>query len=123
MAEVFPDLEDRAKMYANGPSYTGIIDGEVAICAGVVILWPGVGEAWIAAAPLVYQYPLFLHRNVTRMLDRIIAEYNLHRVQAIVTHDFVRGQRWIERIGFKREGMLTQYLPDKTDCIRYARYL
>jgi len=121
--EFFPDLEKRGRLYSeNGPAYSAVINGKIWGCAGVILLWPGVGEAWaISILNAPQTFPIFFHKAVIQMLNRIIKLHELHRVQAAVRCDWEQAQKWIERIGFEREGLMRQYLPDHADCWRYAK--
>ena len=44
--------EIRLRVDASGPAYTGLVDGKVAGFAGVILMWPGVGEGWILGSDL-----------------------------------------------------------------------
>jgi RimJ/RimL family protein N-acetyltransferase len=48
-------------------------------------------------------------------------ELNLHRIHVTVSARNVRAIKWIERIYFKREGVLKKYTFDKNDMIMYSR--
>jgi len=110
------------RVYAKcGPAYTALDGNAIIGIAGVVILWPGVGEAWVYANPEIRRYPKTIHRAVKEKLDEIIAGYGLHRVQAFVLSDFETGIRWVKRLGFEEEGLMRAYTPDGKDCIRFAR--
>ena len=97
-------------------------DGSVLAAAGIMPLWKGVGEAWVLAPPSTNEhFGLYLHRAVTTYLDRIVKEYQLHRVQSAVLCDFITSHRWIKRLGFMKEGPLYCYGPDKRTFYRYAK--
>lgn len=105
----------------SGPAYTAMIDGDVVGCAGVILSWRGCGEVWSVLADEAKLYPLFLHRSVKRMLNMIIEEHELHRVQGIVINGVEKGHAWMRRLGFKSEGLMKNYTPDKDSAWRYAR--
>jgi hypothetical protein len=112
---------DPIPMIQAGPAFSLIIKEKVVIIGGVAILWPGVGEAWVISSPLVTTYPLALTRSVKRYLGLIEKAKHLHRVQAVVLVDHPTGHRWIRGLGFKCEGMMIAYGPNKEDFMRYAK--
>jgi hypothetical protein len=112
---------DLAKSYAKqGPAFSGFADGEIIACAGVVILWPGTGEAWCLVSPRVRAYPLFFHRATILHLGLIVQEKHLCRIQANVQKDFPMGHRWIVSLGFESEGDMPMYFGGLT-FTRYAK--
>jgi hypothetical protein len=107
-------------MKVRGPAYTGRIDDEIAICAGVLIPWPGLGEAWAVLSDLGRQHPLFVHRRVARVLRSIIRECHLNRIQCGVDISFSVGREWVERLGFRPESVMPQYGPKGETFVRYV---
>ncbi len=104
-----------------GPAYTGFKGYEAIAIGGVSILWPGVGEAFIFASELIKKNQCWFHKKIVRQIIAIEEEHGLHRIQASVRVGNLQAQKWIERLGFKSEGEMKKFGPDKTDCIRYAR--
>ena len=116
------DVRERLKYFAtNGPSYTGMIHGDVVGCAGVFIHWSGMGEAWVLSSPLVERFKLSFHRAVKQTLDMIQDNLKLHRIQCVVHAEYTRSQKWVERLGFKKEGLLNKYAPDQAAYYMYGR--
>ena len=103
-----------------GPAFTGVVDGKIIGCAGVGLMWDGVGEAWAVLSHDIELHRLWFHRTARRGLVMLMAAMNLHRLQASVRIDIERNCRWLEAFGFVREGIMHGYAPDKTDCVRYA---
>lgn len=56
-----------------------------------------------------------------QVLDDIAEQNNFVRVQATTHRQFERGRRFLEWLGFEREGVLRNYGPDGSDHIIYAR--
>ncbi len=103
-----------------GPAFTFTVDDVPLACAGVVILWPGVGSAWTMISQPMLDYPLWLTRTVRRMLYQIIEQHDLHRVETVALMDSVANQRWLEALGFVREGGIAHgYLSDKRSAMRF----
>ena len=106
---------------AHGPAFTILNEKEIIGIAGVVILWPGVGEAWTFLNPSFKRYAKSIHRAVKEKLQEIMDTFNLHRVQTTVLDGFEAGIRWVKRLGFEEEGIMKAYGPNGEDFIRFAR--
>ena len=116
------NVRERVEFYAGqGPSYTGMIDGEIMGCAGVFLHWPGMGEAWVFGSPLIERFKLSFHRVVKKTLNAIQTNLRLHRIQCVVHADYTRSQKWVERLGFIEEGLLNKYGPDQASYYMYGR--
>jgi Acetyltransferases, including N-acetylases of ribosomal proteins len=110
-----------AACWEHGAAYCGWLGGDILACAGVTLLWRGVGAAWCITSPLVARHPLSFHRAVRRMLDLLEASLGLHRVQVEVQGDHFVSQRWVERLGFEFEGFMPGYGPDGSRYVRFGR--
>jgi hypothetical protein len=116
------DVKRRAVFYQQaGPAWTGLYDGEIMACCGVIILWAGVAEAWLVTTNLCEQHRLSFHRAIKQNLARLIADMGLQRLQAAVHAEHVVSQKWVERLGFSHEGLMAAYGPDGSDYVRYAK--
>ena len=103
------------------PGYTGFVGDEVIGCAGVVILWPGVGEAWSVLTDRVLEHRFWLQRTVKAVIRDIMSGLQLHRLQATVRADSERNVRWIESLGFVREACLSAYDSYRFDYYMYVK--
>lgn len=103
-------LDGRA-LTAPGMSFSALADGAVVGCAGIVELWPGVGQAWAVLSERALEEPVTLTRAVMRELARIRREHGLCRVQATVADGHGAGARWLAFMGFEVEGLLVNYGP------------
>ena len=116
------DLEKAGEMWENGgPSYTLVIDGQIVCCAGVVLMEWGRGEAWTLVSSLFYKYPKTSFKAIKTKLDEIAKEKNLRRVQSLINSNSEWGERWMEHLGFRKEGMLRAYGPNGEDFIMFSR--
>ena len=59
-------------------------------------------------------------RIVRLMVDRIIKENNLFRLQASVCSNDKKAVRFIKWLKFTEEGIMKKFGPDGVDYIRYA---
>jgi len=109
-----------AEMFATkGPAFTARQGACVIACAGVMLFWPGVGEAWSVLSPCAAEHPM-IHRHVKRGLAGIIESHGLWRVQATVLDGFAKGERWITRLGFQFESAMPAFGPKGETYNRYA---
>lgn len=108
-----------------GPAYTAVVNGIILGCAGVVIVWPGVGAAWSVYSEDIGKYGIWMTRTTRRILEDICRIYKLHRLETMVIGvDNKRNKRWVELLGFTPEnGVATAYTSDRKDATRYERIL
>ena len=102
---------EMAALVQPGAAFTAKEDGMVLGCAGVVPLWPGVGQAWAVFSDDLLEHPVALTRSSERALERIAAAYDMRRIQATVRDGHGRGARWLSFLGFELEGLLVNYGP------------
>jgi len=100
--------------YKAGPCFTGVIDGKVVGFAGLFPLGDNVGYAW--AYINKEAYPEI--KNVIISMRKVIRRDNYRRTQAMCINT-PRARRFLEAIGFKKEGVMRQMLPD-TDMVMYS---
>lgn len=101
-------------------SFTAFYNEDVMCCGGVNVLWEGVGEAWTVNGPLTLKYPVTFHKIIVRWLKLLTDKHRLLRLQSIVDAQNETHIRWIESLGFEREGTLRKYHGGK-DYHLYAR--
>lgn len=105
-----------------GPAFTLVDDDGVPLGAGGLMpLWRGVARGWIYASDRLRARPVQLHRAVARGLALADAAFDLHRIEISVHADFAASRRWVERLGFRFEGVMPGYGPNKDSYVRYAR--
>ena len=105
-----------------GPAYTAVAGDEILGCAGIVLLWSGVGTVWANISESMGKYKIWFHRTVSRILDDVIRGYDLHRVESVALADNYRNQNWLMSLGFRPEGgRAIAYTSDKQDMIRFER--
>ncbi len=104
-----------------GQAFTGIADEGVVGSGGLIPLWPGVAEAWTMTSPLIEKYVISFHRAVRKHLNLLEQEQGLHRIQCVIIEGHDISTLWVERLGFKYEGIMEAYGPNKENYYRYAR--
>jgi len=86
-----------------GLAYSGVIDGQVVGCAGILPQAPWRAIAW---ALLSQEIPARCWPTIHRLVLRVLDEAHLrgyHRVEAVVDADFDAGIRWAEMLGMRCE--------------------
>lgn len=117
-ARQYLDHPEYGKTLANGLAYSAIDDdGTVLCCAGLLPMWNGRAEAWALMGADLRRHFLAIHHAAGRFLD--VADFR--RIEAVVDAEFCTGQKWLERLGFKSEGVREAYTPDGRDCIEYVK--
>ncbi len=104
------------------PAFTGMLGNEIIGCAGVTIVWEGFGIAWVVVSKSIEAHGLWLVKTIRHVLNDIIRSCNLHRVEAAVIEGNEINQRFIEMLGFVREGSVARYYTsNQRNVIRYER--
>jgi hypothetical protein len=106
-----------------GPAFTLCDDGRPIAAGGVFVMWPGVGEAWMhLSLAATEDHPFSLYRETLAMLNGIIIEEKLRRVQAPILASSKKNREFVQHLGFIPEGLMHRWGPDDKDYIMYARY-
>ena len=106
---------------SNDLSYTYIYKGEVLVCFGVNILWRAVGELWIIPSDSDDLIMLSVLSKISQIIDIIIEEYTLNRVQIQVRVANERTLCFINSLGFEKEGLMKQFGPEGGDYFMLSR--
>ena len=115
--DILQEMRHAVEKERRGPAFTAIVDGRVIGCGGVMVMWPGVGAAWVSVDKDITRYGIWLTRNVKAALRDIVKGLGLHRVEAVA----LSHSRWLKIVGFHKETDIAQaYTQDKLDVVRYA---
>lgn len=101
-------------------AWTMVHEGEVVACVGIIHYWSGVAEAWTISSERVVRLKFSFHRTIMELIERVFQQFRLNRLQASVHADHEVSMRWLERLGFKNEGLMKKYLPTGEDAYRYS---
>jgi hypothetical protein len=104
----------------NTSGYAALLDNHVVAIGGISCLWEGVAEGWFIIGNIGKLFPLALARIVRLMVDRIIKENNLFRLQVEKEEKNKKAVRFIKWLKFTEEGIMKKFGPDGVDYIRYA---
>lgn len=104
-------------------SWSGIHNGHLVGCGGIIPIWDGVAECWLVGGWRLGTHKLSAVRALTATLARQVKEQQLRRLQAVVRADWDEAVRFVEFLRFEREGLLRGYGPDGSDHYVYARII
>lgn len=104
-------------------SWSGIHNGHLVGCGGIIPIWDGVAECWLVGGWRLGTHRLSAVRALTATLARQVKEQQLRRLQAVVRADWDEAVRFVEFLRFQREGLLRGYGPDGSDHYVYARII
>lgn len=109
-------------LFASSPglAWTAWLDGEPVCCFGVSRLFTGLGSGWayMTRRGIVTMKPItrFALRIVKPLL--IIEGFRRIEIRTAIDHDV--SHRWLERMGFVREGIAINYGDNGMDFATYA---
>jgi hypothetical protein len=104
---------------AAGEAYSGLEDGRVVGCCGLVPVHPGLANAWALLGACGPGRFLTIHRAVLRFLEC----QPVRRIQTTVQSDFAAGHRWARALGFGAEARLEAWGPEGEDHHLYKRIM
>lgn len=104
-----------------GPFCSIMVDREVMAVGGVMMFWPGCGEAWLGTSGLAEKYPLSFTKLVKGFIDYQIKENHLHRIQLNVVESNHKSLSWVRLLGFVLESKMERYGPNKETYFRFVR--
>ena len=101
-------------------AFTILVDGEVIAICGFSLTIPGVAEVWMMTGVNVEKH----WRSGCRAAQQVIAMgvecLELHRLQSIVHEKHIKAARFVEWLGFEREGLMKAFSADKKNYYLYA---
>ena len=113
--------ENRIDFAGAGLAYT-LLDNNVPICSGGIIpTWLGNAQGWVISSKRIFRNKVKASRLIKERTDLLCTNNKIWRLQTAVKADFKVGFRFAQFLGFKNEGLMKAYGPDKTDYYRMAR--
>ncbi len=113
----------KSEVFNSDVSYSILADDKVIAIVYGTIGYPGVMSCSGLFTDMVAKYKVAFHRCVKIIVDVVFKAFNLHRMQAVVRADYLQGQRWIEALGFAKEGLMKMYGANADDYYMYGRTL
>jgi hypothetical protein len=108
-----------SQYYADGPCWTLLWNNEIILCAGVIVIWPGMGEAWFRGTPLMYEHKEEVKERTIRVFGSI-KQNGFRRIQTAVQENWATARRFAEACGMKYEGRMPFYGTSGEHFVRYA---
>jgi hypothetical protein len=105
-------------------TYTAIYESAIVAVGGLQVKWEGVGLLWLMLTADCKKYGVFgliALEAIKEKMEFLIEENNLWRAEAVIRTGFPQAIKMIEFFGFEREGLMRQYMPDKSDGYLYSR--
>lgn len=93
---------------------------ETVAMMGILPCWPGVSEGWLLAAESIKKHRFFCVRMIKNFIQLNMTQLKINRLQCSVNAVSADNQRFVEWLGFEREGLMRKYGPGGTDFYRYA---
>ena len=113
--------ENRIDFAMAGLAFT-LLDNNVPICSGGIIpTWLGNAQGWVISSKRIFRNKIKASRLIKERTDLLCANNKIWRLQTAVKANFKTGIRFAEFLGFKNEGLMRAYGPDKTDYYLMAR--
>lgn len=88
---------------------------------GLTVLWDGNADVWTLLSKEACRHPISLQKAAKSLLERYSQNLELRRISAATDPKHKGGSRWLESLGFQREGTMRKYGPDGSDWDLYAR--
>jgi hypothetical protein len=107
-AEICPEKLDT--MFMGGEAFTGMAEGKIAFCCGLVFYWPGHAEVWLIMGKPANKY-IAAFSKIKDLLGWMVAKHNLFRATAHCDANWKEANRLIEHLGFSFEAKLNSYGP------------
>lgn len=95
-------------------------DGQPIACMGFMARHPGVCQAYAYGTDGFQSAALALTRYALRVMKPALIASGFHRLQCESRADHHDAHRWLETLGFRREGILKQYGSDGSDYILFG---
>lgn len=97
---------------------TGLVDGEIIGCCGVLEMWTGRGHIWTVVSERVRKNPVQIFKGMRRYFDSL----NFRRLEMDIPIDLEVAHRRAIFMGFELETPLARkFLPDGKDASIYVR--
>ena len=95
---------------------TGVIDGRVIACGGVVKNLFGNGEVWLIPSVYLPEHRVTYLRLVLDWLDDVSKAFEIKRMQTACLDDDLHNA-YMVYLGFAKEGQMKQYALGKDYCM------
>lgn len=116
------DMKNRLSTLMQNSKAAGtfLYQGRIITCAGFVEIWPGVAELWQLPSIYVSECALVFSKTLKKYVENVAKNFQYHRLQTSCPSDQTH-DRWMEFLGFVKEGTMKQYTFNKQDYSIFGR--
>lgn len=108
-------------LFHAGPAFSGFDErGEYFGSLGMCMFWDGVGKLWLILDKRISGFRKSFHKLIKSRVELWFEMYHMRRICTDVAVGDPRAIRWIESLGFEREGLQKSYGPNGEDYFLYA---
>lgn len=109
-------------LFASSPglAWCGFLDDQPVAAFGVSRLYAGLGGGWAYLTPRGVRIVPAITRFMLRQVKRQLIAEGFRRIEVRTAIDHDLSHRWLERMGFAKEGMAVDYGTDGLDFVTYA---
>jgi hypothetical protein len=115
------EWKDHMQKAAHFDGWTGLDNGHIVGCAGIIPLWEGVGEAWFIGADRIQKHTLSAVRFVKQVFKDKQDNGDYIRLHANVRADWPEAIKFAKLVGFHKEGYMKKFGPDGLDYLVMGR--
>lgn len=104
--DTLPDdliLKQGMNLINSGVAFTGLLNGQIICIAGIQIKRQGVGHIWSMFSKETLKLKITVFRSIKIMLDCVIKNFEIHKIQSESRKGFEQSQRLLEHLGFVRQ--------------------
>ena len=95
-------------MLESAIAFTGMVDGRIICCGGVVPLNNGSAEIWLIPSVYVSHVTMTFARELRKTLFSVREDLGVTRLQTACINDDLH-DRWMTFLGFQKEGVMRKY--------------
>jgi hypothetical protein len=95
---------------------TGIVDGRIISCGGIIPYHHGNAEIWQIPSIYVQSVTLEYARFVRKWIEEQQRLFCLHRMETLCLDDELHN-RWMRFLGFQKEGTKRKWVNDMDYCL------
>ena len=112
------NIEAMKILLNNGVAYSYFDGNRLIGCAGIAKITDNICEVWAVIDKDVKRYTREIYYYASALLE--VARKSFVRIQATIRTDYSLECHFMERLGYKREGILRKYMADG-DYYMYAK--
>lgn len=102
------DMVGHVATLENSIAITGIADGRVVCCGGIIPFGNGNAEIWLIPSIYVKDYKVLFCKELGKWLFGLRTDLSLNRMQTSCIDDATH-TNWMEYLGFTKEGTMRRY--------------